>query len=31
MNEVLMFITLLALGVAFYGVFFAAVKWFSKI
>lgn len=31
MNEVLMFVALLALGVACYGVFFASIKWFEKI
>lgn len=31
MNEVLMFVALLALGVVCYGVFFAAIKWFEKI
>lgn len=31
MNELLLFIALLALGGACYGLFYAAVKWFEKI
>lgn len=31
MNEVLMFILLLALGLACYGLFFLSIKWFDKI
>lgn len=31
MSEVLVFIALLALGVAFFGLFYASIKWFDKI
>lgn len=31
MSDALMFITLLALGIAIYGMFFASIKWFEKI
>lgn len=31
MNDVLLFVALLALGCACYGVFYAAIKWFEKI
>lgn len=31
MNEVLLFIALLALGVLCYGIFYASIKWFEKI
>lgn len=31
MNELLLFILLLILGGACYGLFYASVKWFEKI
>lgn len=31
MDDVLLFIALLALGIALYGMFFASIKWFEKI
>lgn len=31
MNDVLLFIVLLALGVGIYGLFYASIKWFEKI
>lgn len=31
MNELVMFITLMALGLACYGLFFKFIKWFEKI
>jgi len=31
MNEILLFILLLALGLACYGLFFLSIKWFEKI
>ncbi len=31
MNDVFMFILLLALGLVCYGLFFLSVKWFDKI
>lgn len=31
MGEVLMFIALLGLGCACYGLFYASIKWFEKI
>lgn len=31
MNQILLFIVLLLLGLACYGIFYAFVKWFNKI
>lgn len=31
MNDVFLFVALLGLGVAFYGLFYASIKWFEKI
>lgn len=31
MSDVLLFIALLALGIALYGLFYASIKWFEKI
>lgn len=31
MSDVLLFITLLGLGIGLYGVFYASIKWFEKI
>lgn len=31
MNDVLMFLLLLLLGFACYGLFFMCIKWFDKI
>lgn len=31
MNDALLFVGLLALGVACYGLFYASIKWFEKI
>lgn len=31
MNEVLLFMGLLALGFVCYGIFYASIKWFEKI
>lgn len=31
MSNVLLFIALLALGILFYGLFYASIKWFEKI
>lgn len=31
MNEVWMFLLLLAVGFACYGLFFLSIKWFDKI
>lgn len=31
MSDVLLFIGLLGLGIAFYAIFYASIKWFEKI
>lgn len=31
MDDFLLFFALIVLGVAFYGLFYASVKWFEKI
>lgn len=31
MNDVFLFIALLALGAACYGIFYASINWFEKI
>ena len=31
MNETILFILLLVLGLACYGLFFLSIKWFDKI
>jgi hypothetical protein len=31
MNETILFILLLALGLTCYGLFFLSIKWFDKI
>lgn len=31
MNDALLFIALLALGLVCYGIFYASIKWFEKI
>lgn len=31
MSQILLFIVLLLLGIACYGIFYASVKWFNKI
>lgn len=31
MDDLLLFVALLILGVACYGLFYASVKWFDKI
>lgn len=31
MNEVIMFIVLIAAGLLCYGIFFLTIKWFDKI